>query len=124
MHILKKLSASQKSRFRRKHHIRKKIFGAQNQPRLSIFKSNKYIYIQAINDFTGDTIASFSSISNCLNIDCLYRKQELSFIVGKLFGKKLMKMGVYKGSIDRNGFSYSKRLSKLVDGIRESGFYV
>jgi large subunit ribosomal protein L18 len=122
--MLKKIVIKKNSRIRRKKHIRKHIFGSLKIPRLSIFKSNKHIYIQAIDDHKNNTIASFSTISKYFKVDFTCTKTQLSFIIGLAFGKKLQKIGIKKGRIDRNGFHYSNRLSNLVDGIRKSGFYV
>lgn len=121
--MLKK-NIKKKLRIKRKYRIRKNIFGFPQKPRLSIFKSNKHIYIQAIDDYQGKTLVSFSSISKYFKIDLNYTKKQLSFFVGLIFGKKLIKLGINKGIIDRNGFFFSERLSKLVDGIKKSGFYI
>lgn len=122
--MLKKIIKKINSRIRRKYHIKKHIFGSLQKPRLSIFKSNKHIYIQAIDDYKRKTLASFSTISKHFRIDLNYTKKQLSFIIGLTFGKKLVKLGIRKGVVDRNGFFYSDRLSNLVDGIRKSGFYI
>lgn len=121
MKVKKKTLKKNDRRIRRKKHIRKIIFGTQSFPRLSVFKSIKNIYIQAINDDEGHTIASLNSISvNFLEKN----KSDMSYKLGQMFGVLLKEKGIKKASFDRNGFKYSGRISKLADGIRESGVYI
>lgn len=108
-------------RIKRKRHIRKIIFGTKLFPRLSVFRSIKNIYIQAINDDKGKTIISLNSVSKTLEINEKDNKSTKAFKVGKKFGNLLIQKGIHRASFDRNGFTYSGRISKLADGVRESG---
>ena len=106
-------------RIRRKRVIRKNIYGTLEKPRLSVFKSNKYIYIQAIDDNKGNTIAFASN----LNSDKKNRKVniEISRKVGEEIGKKLLEKKIKSAVFDRNGFIYTGRIKALADGARKSG---
>jgi len=94
---------------RRKVRIRSKIKGTLERPRLSVFRSNRYIYVQAIDDSCAQTFASgFGS------------KKE-SFALGEDFGKKLFKKGVREAALDRGGYKYHGVVKKLSEGIRKGG---
>ena len=110
-----KLKLLKKRRIRRKRVIRKNIHGTSLKPRLSVFRSNKYIYIQAIDDDKGATIASASSLGQKkLNKDVAAK-------VGEEFGKKLVEKKIECVVFDRNGFLYSGKIKSLADGIRKAG---
>lgn len=112
-------------RHQRKRHIRKKIFGSNIAPRLSVFRSIRYINIQIINDNYNVTMTSISSSSSHVkNISYDKNKSSQAFIIGKICGELLLKKGIKKVSFDRNGFKYHGRISKLVDGIRSTGIYL
>lgn len=108
-------------RFKRKIRIRKKIWGTAEKPRLTVFKSIKYTYVQAINDIDGHTIASCSVVDKNFSCENKTNKMDIAFIVGKNLGSKLIDIGIKKVVFDRNGYKYSNRIAKVGDGIRESG---
>ncbi len=101
---------------RRKLKIREKISGTVNKPRLTVFRSNSYIYGQAINDTLGNTIASVSSkeINNLAKVPS-------SFEAGKLIAKHLSEKGITEVVFDRNGYKYHGRIKSFADGAREGG---
>lgn len=99
-----------------KRRIRKKIFGTANVPRLSVFRSNKAIYAQLIDDNNGLTIASASSSGLSGS-----NKSEIAKQVGIQIGEKAKNAQVEKVVFDRNGYLYHGRVKALADGARESG---
>ena len=102
-------------RQRIKNRIRKTISGTQEQPRLAVFRSNKEIYVQLINDIDGKTIAAASSK------DIKGTKIEQAGAVGKAIAEKSIAAGVSKVVFDRGGYLYHGRVKALAEGARESG---
>lgn len=104
-------------RARIKRGIRNKISGTADVPRISVFKSNKAIYAQIIDDVAGNTITSSSSVEigkTGLNI-------EISKEVGKALAEKAKSANVEKVIFDRNGYPYHGKVKALADGAREGG---
>ena len=100
--------------------IRKKIIGTSERPRLAVFRSNKQIYAQVIDDNSGKTLASASSLS--LNDkDRKGPKSDQAKIVGGMIAENAKKSGIEKVVFDRGGFLYHGRVKSLADGARESG---
>jgi large subunit ribosomal protein L18 len=106
-------------RIRIKHRIRKVVFGTAEQPRLSVFRSNKEIYAQLVDDNAGATIVSVSSRDK--DIEATGSKSDIAKSVGKSIAEKAMKAGVENVSFDRNGFLYHGRVKALADAAREAG---
>ncbi len=106
-------------RHRRKLRIRKKIRGTSERPRLSVFRSNKDIYAQLIDDESGKVITGVSSRKK--DIDKSKTKTEQSYETGKLLAKIAIERGIKKVVFDRNGFKYIGRVKALADGAREGG---
>ena len=106
-------------RVRIKHRIRKVIFGTQEQPRLSVFRSNKEIYAQLVDDNLGTTIVSVSSRDK--EIEAKGTKTDIAKLVGKSVAEKAMKVGISNIAFDRNGFLYHGRVKALADAAREAG---
>ena len=107
------------SRSKRKIRIRKKVFGEAKKPRLAVYKSNKNIYVQAIDDFNQITIGSASTLSKELNIQNL--SIESAKKVGELMGDILNKNKIKEAVFDRGGYIYHGRIKALAEGIREKG---
>jgi len=103
-------------RTRIKHRIRKIISGTAAKPRLSVFRSNKEIYAQLIDDVNGVTIASVSSRDIKAST-----KQEAATAVGKAIAEKGTSAGVETVAFDRNGYLYHGRVKTLADAAREAG---
>ncbi len=102
-----------------KRRIRKNITGTSNTPRLSVYRSNKQIYAQIIDDLNGVTLVSASSqkieeAQNCPKI-------EQAAMVGKLIAEKAKQAGIESVVFDRNGYLYHGRVKSLADSARESG---
>mgnify|MGYP001190924195 FL=1 len=103
-----------------KKRIRQHVFGSESRPRLSVFRSNKDIYAQIVDDVSGKTLASASSRDKDI-VDSKKTKIELSKLVGISIGSKAIKAGVSKIGFDRNGYLYHGRVKSLAEGAREAG---
>jgi large subunit ribosomal protein L18 len=99
--------------------IRKSLKGTTQRPRLSIFRSNKAIYVQVIDDLNGHTIAAASSKES--GIDAKLTKIEQAVAVGKLVAQKAAAVGVESVVFDRGGYLYHGRVKALAEGAREAG---
>lgn len=102
--------------------LKKIIRGTDQIPRLSVFRSNKNIYIQAINDVDGTTILAYSSLNIELKeSDKNSKSCDMAREVGRLFGEKLVEKNIKQGVFDKNNRLYHGRIQALADGIREAG---
>ena len=106
-------------RDRIKKGIRKRISGSSERPRLSVYRSNKGIYAQIIDDVTGKTIVSASSLSK--DFAATGNKSEQSIAVGKAVAVKAVAAGIKDVVFDRNGYLYHGRVKSLAEGAREGG---
>ena len=104
------------SRQRIKLRVRRKISGTTERPRLSVFRSNKGIYCQLIDDLKGHTLAAASS-----NDIKTGSKSEQAVAVGKLLAERAIEAGVSVIVFDRSGYLYHGRVKALADGAREGG---
>jgi len=113
---MEKNKIKQGRRLRRKRGIRKRVYGTPERPRLSVFRSQKHIYAQLIDDVTGKTIAAADTL-----------KQETGNTVddaksvGQTVAEKAKGLGVSEVRFDRNGFRYHGRVQALADAAREAG---
>ena len=107
-------------RIGKRYRIRKTISGTAEVPRLSVFRSNKDIYAQLIDDVSGKTIASASSREDDINSKKI-NKVEKAKLVGHLIANKAKEAGVDSVKFDRGGFLYHGRIKSLADGAREIG---
>ena len=105
-------------RQRIKWHIRSKISGTAERPRLSVFRSNKSIYAQLIDDTTGTRLAAVSSTK--LEAES-GTKTEISAKVGKAIAEKALEKGIKEVVFDRSGYLYHGRVKQLAEGAREGG---
>jgi len=119
---MRKKNLRQDARQKRKRRIRKRIFGTEQCPRLSVFRSAKHIYAQLVVDTTGSTILAASTLSPEIRgeIDEL-KKGDAAKKVGELLGRKAAARNIQKVVFDRNGFLYHGRVRALAEGARESG---
>jgi large subunit ribosomal protein L18 len=99
--------------------IRKIVNGTASTPRLSVFRSNKEIYAQLIDDVNGVTLAAASSREK--EVDTKGTNIEVAAAVGKLIAERALKAGVEKVSFDRGGYLYHGRVKSLAEGAREAG---
>jgi large subunit ribosomal protein L18 len=97
--------------------VRGKIHGTAERPRLTVFRSNKQIYAQVIDDLTGKTLAAASS----LKITDKAPKKEIAAKVGELIAKSAQEAGVTTVVFDRNGYLYHGRIKELADAARKGG---
>ncbi len=102
-----------------KRRIRKNIFGSSEKPRLSVFRSNKQIYAQIIDDNSGKTLVSASSFKNKAAESGT--KSDQAAVVGKEVAEKAIKAGITTVVFDRNGYLYHGRVKTLADSAREGG---
>lgn len=106
-------------RDRRHARIRAKVLGTVERPRLSVFRSNKFIYAQIINDETGKTLASASDSSTKKVKEG--GKVGAALIVGAEIAKKAKELNITKVVFDRGGYLYTGRVKAVSDGAREGG---
>ena len=115
-------NARETARQNRKGRIRKRIFGTEQRPRLSVFRSAKHIYAQLVIDSTGSTILAASTLSPDLRAEIGdLDKSDAAKKVGQWIGKKALEKNIQCVVFDRNGFLYHGRIKALADGARESG---
>ena len=100
--------------------IRRDITGTESRPRLSVFRSNKEIYAQIIDDVAGKTLASASSRDKDIVAESS-NKSDKAVLVGKALAEKAKKAGVESISFDRGGYLYHGRVKSLAEGAREGG---
>ena len=112
----------QTRRLRRQRHVRKRLFGTVERPRLAVFRSSKHIYAQVINDDTGATLASASTL------DADFRKERpyggnksAASVVGRLVAERAKQAGIDKVCFDRRSYKYHGRVQALADAAREAG---
>ncbi|HPF11397.1 MAG TPA: 50S ribosomal protein L18 [Flavobacteriaceae bacterium] len=113
------LSKSER-RVRIHYRIRKKVSGSDQRPRLAVFRSNKEIYAQLIDDVNGKTITAASSRDKEIE-SSKGNKSELAKLVGKSIAEKAIKAGVEVVAFDRGGYLYHGRVKSLAEGAREGG---
>ena len=107
-------------RIRIKNRIRKVVSGTEARPRLAVFRSNKEIYAQVVDDVTGKTLAAASSRDKDV-ASTKGTKSELATLVGKAIAEKAVKAGITTISFDRGGYQYHGRVKLLAEGAREGG---
>jgi large subunit ribosomal protein L18 len=112
--------STRERRQRRHRRVRKKIMGTAQRPRLSVFRSNKHIYAQAIDDLSGCTVAAASTMEAGLRAMST-GTVDAAKQVGKLVGERVKAQGVDTVVFDRGGFQYHGRIAAVADGAREAG---
>lgn len=114
---------SKRNRRKRIHwRIRNKVTGTAERPRLNIYRSNKYIYAQLIDDIQGHTLASASSREESVSKEL--NKSDQSREVGKLLADRAKSANIEKAVFDRGGYLYHGRVKALADGAREGGLHL
>jgi large subunit ribosomal protein L18 len=99
--------------------VRKAITGTASRPRLSVFRSNKEIYAQIVDDVEGKTLVAASSRDKAVSVEGV--KSEQAALVGKSHAEKALKAGIETISFDRGGYLYHGRVKSLAEGAREGG---
>jgi large subunit ribosomal protein L18 len=112
----------EKIREKRKKRVKSKLFGTEARPRLAVFRSSRHIYVQAVADDVGRTLACASTLSQELRgtVNGL-KKTEAAREVGKLLAKELTSKNVSEAVFDRGKFLYHGRVKALAEGAREEG---
>lgn len=107
-------------RNRRKAGIRKRVFGSETRPRLTVFRSNQHTYGQIIDDLTGRTLAAASTVDKGHRGDKGSNK-DAATAVGKRLAERAVEAKIDQVVFDRNGFRYHGRIKALADAVREGG---
>jgi len=113
--------ANKDPRLKRKARIRRKLSGTAERPRLSVYKSLKYVYAQVVDDMSGRTVAFASSLSKELKGNAEGDKKADAKRVGALIAEKCKAAKVDAVVFDRNGYPYHGRIAAVADGAREAG---
>ncbi len=110
------------ARLHRAKRVRKKIFGTPERPRMNVFRSINEIYVQLIDDHSGTTLASASSVDTCLRAAMEGKnKIDQANLVGKEIAKRAQDKGIKTVVMDRAGYFYTGRVKSLAEGAREGG---
>ena len=118
------IKEKREKRKRRHKKVRAKIFGTKDRPRLCVFRSNKHIYAQLIDDEKGHTLGAVSDLKLPKNVKLkkeMTRKVAIAYEVGKLIAKVAKEKGIEKVVFDRGGYKYHGRVKALAEGAREGG---
>jgi large subunit ribosomal protein L18 len=108
-------------RLRIKKRVRKVVSGTSVKPRMSVYRSNKQIYAQLIDDTAGKTLVSVSSVTKGGSGSDSITKMEQARLLGKLVAEKSLSAGINEVVFDRNGYLYHGRVKVLADAAREGG---
>ena len=111
--------SKQKTRVRRHLRVRKKISGTPERPRLAVYRSEKNIYAQIIDDIAGNTLVAVSSLDK--NFEGIGSNKAAAKIVGKMIADKAIEKGIKEVVFDRGGYIYHGRVQELAEGAREAG---
>lgn len=111
---------------KRKFRIRQKVSGSPGKPRLSVFRSAKHIYVQAIDDLAGKTLASASTLDKEVRpaITGYTGNTTAAGVVGKAIAQRLIQLGIQHAVFDRGGNRYHGRIKAVADGAREAGLKI
>jgi len=117
--MLRKMIEKDRKRFKRKVHIRKTISGTAERPRMTVFKSNRSLSIQVIDDAKGNTLASASTLEKDLrNIKATIAGAGQ---LGEIMGKRILEKNIKTVVFDRNGYLYHGVVKAMADGARKAG---
>ncbi len=108
------------ARRRRQRRVRKKVVGTPVRPRLNVYRSNKHIYAQLIDDMFGETLAAASSCEEELRQSDVSGR-DMAFRVGQLVAERAQEAGIDKVVFDRAGYKYHGQIESLAEGARDAG---
>ena len=109
-------------RLRRQRHVRKRLHGTSERPRLAVFRSSKHIYAQVINDDNGTTLAAAGTIEPTIKGDHAYGgNKAAAATVGRIVAERAKAAGIDKICFDRRSYKYHGRVQALADAAREAG---
>jgi len=112
----------QKRRLRRRHHVRRRIVGTPERPRLTVFRSSKHIYAQLIDDVAGRTLAAASSLTPAVHEQLKYGGNvKAAKAVGQALAAVAKERGIAQAAFDRGHYRYHGRVKALAEGAREGG---
>jgi large subunit ribosomal protein L18 len=117
--MLRKMLEKDRKRLKRKVHIRKRIAGSSERPRMTVFRSNRSLSVQVIDDAKGHTLASISTLEEALRN--LKVTVEGAGRLGEEMGKRLLEKNITTVVFDRNGYLYHGVIKALADGTRKAG---
>jgi len=109
------------SRKTRQKRVRRKVSGTATCPRLAVFRSSQHIYVQAIDDESGHTLASASTVAHKDSLSGYSGNKESAAMIGKKVAESLLEKEIQTVVFDRGGFLYHGRVAALADAARESG---
>lgn len=116
--------SKQQRRIRIKYRVRKHVSGSSEEPRMTVFRSNKGIYAQLIDDISETTLVSASSLNKEIAEKKNITKIEQATLVGKLVAEKALEKGITKVVFDRNGYLYHGRIKALAEEARKAGLKI
>ena len=116
---VRELSDKLRKRAQRRHHVRKTLSGTPEKPRMTVFKSNHYLYVQVVDDAAGATLAAASTLEEALK--GFKRNVEGAGRLGEEIGKRLKEKSVGVVVFDRNGYKYHGIVKAIADGARKAG---
>lgn len=117
--MIRKLVEKDRKRLKRKVHIRKRITGTVERPRMSVFRSNRSLYVQVIDDAAGATLASASTLEK--DLKDVKRNVEGATKLGEIMGKRLLEKNINTVVFDRNGYLYHGVVKAIAEGARKAG---
>jgi len=113
---------SKKAMLRRKYHVRKKVSGTAERPRLSVFRSNRHIYAQIIDDSAGATLVSASTLVKTADKKpANHGNKKAAELIGEAVAKQALSVGIKCVCFDRNRYKYHGRVKSLADAARKAG---
>ena len=119
---MNKLQAKKAGLARRKRRVRAKVFGTAERPRLTVHRTNAHIYAQVIDDASGRTLCSASTLDSEFRAKgAVGSNKEAAEFVGELIGKRAIEKGIAEVTFDRGGRIYHGRVKALADGARNAG---
>ena len=115
--------SKQERRKRRKLHIRRRVFGEADQPRLTVFRSHRHMSCQLIDDFRGVTLAAVSTTQKSVQAEVagFGGNAKAASVVGRMICERAKALGIERVRFDRNGYRYHGRVKALVEAAREGG---
>ncbi|MGA2765728.1 MAG: 50S ribosomal protein L18 [Spirochaetia bacterium] len=116
---MKKIDDTTRKRLKRKASIRKKIHGTPERPRLTVYKSNRHTYVQAVDDLAGKTLAAASNLESA-HRDIVNKTAALEKL-GQLIAERLKAKNITAVVFDRNGYRYHGKVKAIADGARKAG---
>jgi large subunit ribosomal protein L18 len=111
-----------KAALRRRYHVRKKVLGTPDRPRLSVFRSNRHIYAQIIDDIAGATLVSIGTRAKGLRGQLAYgANKKAAQVVGEAIAKQALGVGIKCVCFDRNRYKFHGRVKALAEAARKAG---